>query len=68
MQIEHEIVPMVKEAMAAGAFIGGPQVSGFEEEFAEFCSSKYFHDIEGYNGRLDAVTPCRCTCKKLTGT
>ena len=40
-QIEHEVVPMVKEAMASGAFIGGPQVAGFEEEFAEFCSSKF---------------------------
>jgi len=40
-QIEREIVPMVKEAMAAGAFIGGAQVSGFEEEFAEFCDSKF---------------------------
>jgi dTDP-4-amino-4,6-dideoxygalactose transaminase len=40
-QIEHEVVPMVEEAMAAGAFIGGPQVSGFEEEFAEFCGTKF---------------------------
>jgi dTDP-4-amino-4,6-dideoxygalactose transaminase len=32
---------MVKDVMASGAFIGGPQVAGFEEEFAEFCSSKF---------------------------
>jgi dTDP-4-amino-4,6-dideoxygalactose transaminase len=38
-QIEHEVVPAVQEAMANGAFIGGPQVSGFEEEFATFCDS-----------------------------
>jgi dTDP-4-amino-4,6-dideoxygalactose transaminase len=40
-QIESEVVPAVTEAMAAGMFIGGPQVSGFEDEFALFCDSKY---------------------------
>ena len=40
-QIETEIVPAVTQAMAAGMFIGGPQVTGFEEEFAAFCDSRY---------------------------
>jgi dTDP-4-amino-4,6-dideoxygalactose transaminase len=40
-QIETEVVPAVTEAMAAGMFIGGPQVAGFEEEFAAFCDSRY---------------------------
>jgi len=40
-QIEDEVLPMVTEAMNNSAFIGGPQVSGFETEFAEFCESKY---------------------------
>lgn len=40
-QIEQEILPMVTDAMANGAFIGGPQVSGFEAEFAGFCNSKF---------------------------
>ena len=40
-QIETEVVPVVTEAMAAGMFIGGPQVAGFEAEFANFCESKY---------------------------
>ena len=40
-QIESEVVPAVTEAMAAGMFIGGPQVSGFEDEFANFCDSQY---------------------------
>ena len=40
-QIEQEVVPVVTEAMAGGAFIGGPQVAGFETEFAEFCDSRY---------------------------
>ncbi|MFZ0135075.1 MAG: DegT/DnrJ/EryC1/StrS family aminotransferase, partial [Desulfobacterales bacterium] len=40
-QIEAEVIPAVTEAMAAGMFIGGPQVTGFEEEFAAFCESNY---------------------------
>jgi dTDP-4-amino-4,6-dideoxygalactose transaminase len=40
-QIESEVLPVVTEAMQNGAFIGGPQVSGFEEEFATFCDSRY---------------------------
>ena len=40
-QIETEVVPAVTQAMAAGMFIGGPQVAGFEEEFAAFCDSRY---------------------------
>jgi dTDP-4-amino-4,6-dideoxygalactose transaminase len=40
-QIESEVLPVVTEAMQNGAFIGGPQVSGFEEEFAAFCDSRY---------------------------
>ncbi len=38
-QIESEVVPAVTEAMQNGAFIGGPQVTGLEEEFAAFCDS-----------------------------
>ncbi len=51
-QIEHEVVPMVTEAMANGAFIGGTQVLGFEKEFAEFCDSKY---CAGLNSGTDAL-------------
>jgi len=40
-QISKEVIPMVTTAMENGAFIGGPQVNGFEEEFAAFCDSKY---------------------------
>lgn len=40
-QIEKEIVPLLLEAMQEGAFIGGPHVAGFEQEFAAFCDSKY---------------------------
>lgn len=51
-QIEHEVLPMVTEAMTNGAFIGGPQVLGFEKEFAEFCDSKY---CAGVNSGTDAL-------------
>lgn len=40
-QIEEDVLPVVTEAMRNGAFIGGPQVTGFEEEFAAFCDSRY---------------------------
>jgi dTDP-4-amino-4,6-dideoxygalactose transaminase len=51
-QIEHEVLPMVKDAMENAAFIGGPQVSGFEAEFAAFCDSKY---CVGVNSGTDAL-------------
>jgi dTDP-4-amino-4,6-dideoxygalactose transaminase len=51
-QIEHEVLPMVKEAMENAAFIGGPQVSGFEAEFAAFCDSKH---CVGVNSGTDAL-------------
>jgi dTDP-4-amino-4,6-dideoxygalactose transaminase len=38
--------------MENGAFIGGPQVSGFEAEFAAFCDSKY---CVGVNSGTDAL-------------
>lgn len=40
-QIQQEVRPMVEEAMTNGAFVGGPQVSSFETEFADYCDSKY---------------------------
>ena len=40
-QIESELAPVLAEIMSSCQFIGGPQVSAFEEEFASFCDSKY---------------------------
>ena len=40
-QIEHEVVSMVTETMESGTFVGGTQVSGFENEFADFCESQF---------------------------
>jgi dTDP-4-amino-4,6-dideoxygalactose transaminase len=51
-EIENEVLPMVKEVMENTAFIGGPQVSGFEREFAEFCDTDY---CVGVNSGTDAL-------------
>lgn len=40
-QIQQAVMPVVTETMTDGAFIGGPQVTGFEDEFAAFCDSRF---------------------------
>jgi dTDP-4-amino-4,6-dideoxygalactose transaminase len=51
-QIEQEVIPMITEAMTNAAFVGGPQVTGFETEFAEYCNSQY---CVGVNSGTDAL-------------
>ena len=51
-QIEGELKPILEEIMANGAFIGGPQVSAFEEEFAAFCGGGH---CVGLNSGTDAL-------------
>ena len=51
-EIEQEVIPMITEAMKNGQFIGGPQVTGFENEFAEFCETDY---CVGVNSGTDAL-------------
>jgi dTDP-4-amino-4,6-dideoxygalactose transaminase len=51
-EIEKEVVPMITEAMSNAAFIGGPQVTGVETEFAAFCDSRY---SIGVNSGTDAL-------------
>lgn len=51
-QIEVEIKPALEDIMANGAFIGGPQVSAFEEEFAAFCGVGH---CVGLNSGTDAL-------------
>jgi dTDP-4-amino-4,6-dideoxygalactose transaminase len=43
---------MLKEAMENAQFIGGPNVAGFEKEFADFCGAKY---CVGVNSGTDAL-------------
>ena len=40
-QLEEELVATFREAVRAAAFIGGPQVDGFELEFAAYCGTTY---------------------------
>jgi len=51
-QIEQDVLPMMSKTMVNGAFVGGPQVSDFETEFAKFCDSKY---CVGLNSGTDAL-------------
>lgn len=51
-EIEKEVIPMITEAMSNAAFIGGPQVIGFETEFAAFCDSRF---CVGVNSGTDAL-------------
>jgi dTDP-4-amino-4,6-dideoxygalactose transaminase len=41
LELEEELVAAFREAVRAAAFIGGPQVEGFEREFATYCGTKY---------------------------
>lgn len=40
-ELENELVDVFREALRSAAFIGGPQVDGFEREFAAYCGTKY---------------------------
>jgi dTDP-4-amino-4,6-dideoxygalactose transaminase len=40
-QVEKEVMPMISKSLANASFIGGPEVTGFESEFAAFCESEY---------------------------
>jgi dTDP-4-amino-4,6-dideoxygalactose transaminase len=51
-QIESELKPVLEEIMANGAFIGGPQVAAFEEEFTAFCGGGH---CVGLNSGTDAL-------------
>jgi dTDP-4-amino-4,6-dideoxygalactose transaminase len=51
-QIQDELKPILEEIMASGAFIGGPHVAAFENEFAAFCGVDY---CVGLNSGTDAL-------------
>ncbi len=40
-QLQDELVDVLKTALKSAAFIGGPMVQGFEEEFARFCEAQF---------------------------
>ena len=40
-EMEEELVSVFRECLRSALFVGGPQVQAFEEEFAQFCETKY---------------------------
>ncbi len=50
--LEEEIIQIVREAVREAAFIGGHQVQAFEQEFAQYCETKY---CIGVNSGTDAL-------------
>ena len=36
-ELERDLVAVYRRALRSGRFVGGPEVEGFEEEFARFC-------------------------------
>jgi dTDP-4-amino-4,6-dideoxygalactose transaminase len=47
-----ELMEVCKRVIESAGFIGGPEVEGFEKEFAEFCDAKY---CVGVNSGTDAL-------------
>ena len=51
-ELEEELVAAAREAIRGARFIGGPEVDGFEQEFASYCGTKY---CVGLSSGTDAV-------------
>jgi dTDP-4-amino-4,6-dideoxygalactose transaminase len=41
LELEEELVEVFKDCLRKASFVGGPQVQAFEQEFAQFCETKY---------------------------
>src|SRR5437867_13230827 len=39
--LQDEFVDILKTALSTAGFIGGPMVQGFEQDFAQFCESRF---------------------------
>lgn len=50
--LEVELVEAFRRSLLAGAFVGGPEVEGFEREFADFCRAPW---CVGLNSGTDAL-------------
>ncbi len=55
VELEEELVSVFKEALHTAGFIGGPVVSDFEREFAQFCEVSH---CVGVNSGTDALRFC----------
>jgi dTDP-4-amino-4,6-dideoxygalactose transaminase len=51
-ELEPELTAVFKRVIETAGFIGGPEVEGFEREFAQFCDTK--HSV-GVNSGTDAL-------------
>jgi len=51
-ELEGELLALCKRVFETAGFIGGPEVEGFEKEFAEFCGTAY---CVGVNSGTDAL-------------
>jgi len=51
-ELESELLAVCKKVFETAGFIGGPEVEGFEKEFAEYCDVKY---CVGVNSGTDAL-------------
>ena len=51
-ELEGELLALCKRVFGTAGFIGGPEVEGFEKEFAEFCGAAY---CVGVNSGTDAL-------------
>src|SRR5690242_4998108 len=40
-ELQNEFVDVLKTALNSAGFIGGPMVHGFEQDFAQFCESRF---------------------------
>src|SRR5258705_9815132 len=51
-ELEAELLAVCKHVFETAGFIGGPEVEGFEREFAEYCGAKH---CVGVNSGTDAL-------------
>ncbi len=50
--LEAELIEVFRDCLRNASFVGGPKVQTFEEEFAQFCETKY---CVGVNSGTDAL-------------
>lgn len=51
-ELEAELLDVCKRVIESAGFIGGPEVEGFEKEFAQYCDAKF---CVGVNSGTDAL-------------
>lgn len=51
-ELEVELLDVCKRTFETAGFVGGPEVEGFEREFAEYCDARY---CVGVNSGTDAL-------------